>query len=134
MKSVLMTNNDSRLERKQWVCAMIVVMAIVVGIGLAPQVSDACCFYNLVDKGGIVAEFSCGVFCGNAWDLGPGEHKCRPGKGGSGTIRRGGQSCDIETVKKHGWVEVTRTGNKGLVVSKNENAEIIDSCTFDWVK
>jgi hypothetical protein len=134
MKSVLMTNNDSRLERKQWVCAMIVVMALVAGIGLAPQVSDACCFYNLVDKGGIVAEFSCGVFCGNAWDLGPGEHKCRPGKGGSGTIRRGGQSCDIETVKKHGWVEVTRTGNKGLVVSKNENAEIIDSCTFDWVK
>ncbi len=133
MKNALTTNSDSWLERKKWVWATIIVMAIVVGIGLVPRNSEACCFYNLVDKGYIVAEFRCGVFCGNSWDLGPGEHKCRPGKGGSGTIMRGGQFCDV-SVKKHGWVEVTRTGDRGLVVSKDDNAKIIDSCTFDWVK
>jgi hypothetical protein len=40
-EDVLMTKSDSRLERKQWVYAMIVVMTLVLRIGLMPRVSEA---------------------------------------------------------------------------------------------
>lgn len=134
MKSVLMTKSDSRLERKQWVCATMVVMALVAGIVLMPRVSEASCFYNLVDKGNVTVEFDCGLFCGNTWDLGPGEHKCRPGKGGTVQVKRKGHFCDFTlNVEKHGWIEVTRIGDQGRVVSKSDNGQVIRSCTFDWV-
>ncbi|PKN34443.1 MAG: hypothetical protein CVU61_07990 [Deltaproteobacteria bacterium HGW-Deltaproteobacteria-19] len=138
MKNVLMTKSDNRLERKQWVWATIIVMAIVAGIGLMPRVGEASCFYNKVTgqpKGNFKVEFECGLFCWNTWDLWPGEHKCRPGKGGHVTINRKSQFCDRGlSVAKHGWVEVTVSGRKALVASRDENGQRIDACEFDWVK
>ncbi len=136
MKSVLMTKSDSRLERKQWVYAMIVVMTLVAGIGLMPRVSEASCFYNMADdKGDITVEFDCGIFCSNTWVLGQGDHKCRPGKGGVANIKRNGLFCDRGLdVQKHGWIEVTHPGSKCRAVSKNEYGQVIDFCEFDWVQ
>lgn len=112
--------------------AIVLIAATV----LISKDSEACCFYNKSD-GKMHVSFNCGWFCGNSWTLDPGEHKCRPGKGGIASVRRigGVAACDVP-VEKHGWVDITHynpPGGFGLAESKNADGVVVKKCYFDWV-
>ena len=127
-----------REKRAMW--TVIIATALIAGTVMLPKNTEACCFYNHTD-GEIHVTFSCGVFCWNDWDIKPGDHACRPGKGGNAeSISRskndGFKACNYIWVKKHGWIEVhhlkAQGMNKGVVENKDENGNTIQTCTFDW--
>jgi len=119
---------------------VIIATALIAGTVMLPKNTEACCFYNHTDEK-IHVSFVCGVFCGNDWDIEPGDHACRPGKGGNATSisrvkSKSFEACNYIWVKKHGWVEVHHVKaqgmNKGVVENKDENGKTIQTCTFDW--
>jgi hypothetical protein len=134
MKNILLKAMSRGLRMKGTMWVAVIAVSLITGAMMIPRDAKACCFYNKADCD-IAVSFNCGWFCGNKWTINPDQHKCRPGKGGIATIRPSEKmhSCDIE-VAKHGWVEVTHAGDKGVVVSKDDNGNITRTCTFDWHK
>ncbi|NPU83733.1 MAG: hypothetical protein HPY65_04525 [Syntrophaceae bacterium] len=139
MKGTLL-NPVCRGPRNKGVMLMaFIAMALITGTLMFPKNTEACCFYNHTETK-IHVTFSCGVFCWNDWDIEPGDHACRPGKGGNATSisksKHGYHACNYIWVKKHGWIEVHHVSaqgiNKGVVENKDENGNTIETCTFDW--
>lgn len=139
MKNILSKPVYLWMREKGAMWTIIVAMALIAGTVMFPKSTEACCFYNHTDTT-IFVSFTCGVFCWNDWDIKPGGHACRPGKGGNATTitkaKNAFHACNYIWVKKHGWVEVYHVSaqgmNKGVVENKDENGNTIETCTFDW--
>ncbi len=139
MKSTLLNPVCRGPRNKGAMLMAFIAMALIAGTLMFPKNTEACCFYNYTDTK-IHVTFSCGVFCWNDWNIDPGDHACRPGKGGNATSisksKHGFHACWYMWVKKHGWIEVRHVSaqgmNKGVVENKDENGNTIQTCTFDW--
>ncbi len=135
MKHELSKPSCKRLGNSGAMWMVTFTIVLIASTVLISRDSEACCFYNKSD-GKMHISFNCGWFCGNVWTLEPGEHKCRPGKGGVVNVRRIGSvvSCDV-SVEKHGWVDVTHAyppGGEGRVESKNADGVVVQKCYFAW--
>ncbi|MCF8042814.1 MAG: hypothetical protein K9K65_01970 [Desulfarculaceae bacterium] len=71
----------------------------------------ASCIYSRA-KHNVTVLFTCGWGCSNDWYVKPGEHRCRPGKGGTykatycDTEHFPFMECDVYDVDAHGWVSM----------------------------
>ena len=97
------------------------------------------CAYNETDTD-IYAEFDCGIFCGNRWEMQPGSHDCRPNKKGrfltdffSGGSGDGFATPRVDLqVGAHGWVEITQGGAaKAEACVYRQDGSLSSCATFD---
>ena len=93
--------------------------------------ASAMCAYNYTDVS-VSADFSCGWFCDNNWEMEPGSHDCRPNKGGTleaiYVAATGAEARFSLSVEAHGWVEIRPSGDGGASFCAYRQDRTLDQC------
>lgn len=107
------------------------IFALIIGLLFTGQAS-ACCVYNHTSIT-VKTHLDCSdgwlPTCYNNWDIAPGDHKCRAGKGGGVDVCKTFNVIHANcyfAVDDHGWLSMYEETTRYKLVNYNDDGSVSD--------